>query len=191
MTNTKVTPIIIIGLLTAIAAAGLAVFTIEKGRYDLELREWRSKLLAAEDGESYQAWHYAAQYETFRTPLSNSLQEPRASSTYTSRRIWVKAFQRTDVKLIGRSQKYGNGAYQVTYIIGFNDRASEGLLRAVAADLPINVFQAAVRGEWHYLSVQCKVEKMDGPGDWIASDWKFAPITYNGDFPFVNVRGEQ
>jgi hypothetical protein len=33
--------------------------------------------------------------------------------------------------------------------------------------------ETVLNGEWHHLSAQFKVEKLDGAGDWIASDWRF------------------
>lgn len=103
----------------------------------------------------------------------------------------MKSFQRTDVKPIGKSQKFGNTTYQITSIIGFKDRVSRSMFDfLLRKNPPINVIQAALNGEWHHLTVQCKVEKMDGPGDWIGSDWKFSPIAYSGDFPFDKLKGE-
>jgi hypothetical protein len=187
----KITTGIIIGLLAVVAAGCWAVFVVEKGRQDSELRQLEAQRQAALESEAYGAWHHATRYETFRTSLANSQQEPQASSTFTSRDVWIKSFQRTDVKLIGKSQKYGNAIYQVTSIIGFNDRVSRGWFAVMLRkNPPISVIRAALNGEWHHLTVQCKVEKMDGPGEWIASDWRFSPLTYSGDFPFNKIKGD-
>jgi hypothetical protein len=72
--------------------------------------------------------------------------------------------------------------------MGFHDRASKEfatfLLRRDS-----RAFESAVQGVRKYLSVQSKVERLDG-GDWIASDYKFTPLSTPPDFSSEKIKGE-
>jgi hypothetical protein len=182
--------VISIALLAVTAVGTWAIFFVENGRRNLEVRQMEAQRQAALDNEGFSAWRHATRYDTFGTWLERSDHEPKRSTTYTDRTVWVKAFSKRDIKSAGKSQKYGNAVYLVTSTIAINDRSSKGLsdflLRAKA---PINEIQAAAQGEWHPLTMHCRVERLDG-GDWIASEFEFSLVASKPDFPFECVRGE-
>jgi hypothetical protein len=94
----------------------------------------------------------------------------------------MKSFQYSDVKPLGESQKYGNAAYHVSTILAMNERLSRGMLEAaIRSRTPSNVIHTALRGEWNSLTMQCRVERLDG-GEWIASDYKFSKAASKPDF---------
>lgn len=85
----------------------------------------------------------------------------------------------------GKSQKYGNTTYAVRSVVGLNDRLCGALLEnMIHMGAPYNLIHSGLVGDWHHFSVDCKIEKLDGPGEWVSSEWKFSPITYTSDFPF-------
>ena len=142
---------------------------------------------AALEAEAYSAWHYATRYETFWIPLTNSSEEPKHAVSLGNRTFWVKAFQRDDSKLLGRSAKYGNEAYSVRTILGFNDTLSKAMFEyALLNGAPTNVAYAS---EWHSLSMECRVEKLDS-SEWTASECHFSPVASKPDFPFELVKGQ-
>ena len=105
------------------------------------------------------------------------------------RSIWVKSFQRRDIQLLGKSQKYGNSAYRLNTTLEFHDTLSMTRIDiAIHNNVPTNVIAAGVQGEWHVLTMECKVEELDG-GEWIASEYKFSPSPNKPDFPFEKVKG--
>jgi len=180
----KIATAALIVLCLATATGCWLIYGIEYRRQGREMREVQARENSAVESEMYQAWHHATRYETFRDPLANSKLAPE-SQTLTARLVWSKAFQKSDVKLAGKSQKYGNASYQITSVVKVQNRVSANMLDAMLrTHAPDRIVQSSLDGDWYYLSMECKVERMDGPGDWIASDWKFSPITYGGDFPF-------
>jgi hypothetical protein len=185
----KIQSAVIILLCFATATAGWMIYDLERQRHDWELRDAGAREHAALEAEMYQAWHYATRYETFKVPLSNSEQQPKESKTFPARNVWIKAFQRKDVKPLGRSPKFGNATYEVNSIIGINDRVSKSFFEyLMSKNPPLGALRTAMNGEWHRISVRCRIEKMDGPGDWVAGEWKFAPTTYNEEFPAERVK---
>jgi hypothetical protein len=149
---------------------------VENERRNLELRQIEALHHAALDGEGLSAWTHATRHETFAGPLANSRQEPKPSDTFRDRKVWVKAFQKRDVKPAGISRTYGNVAYLVSTIVSFNDKASQELFDAMLRQhVPSNELFVAPQGEWHNLAMRCKVERLDS-GEWIASDFMFSPI---------------
>jgi len=154
------------------------IYTVEYQRLGRETREREVTERAALESEMYQAWHFAMRYEAFGGPLGRSKEWPKDTKPYDRRDVWVKSFQRSDVKTVRQ------------IIIGLQDRISDAIFRElVSRRAPISVFKSARSEVWHHLAVQCRAEKMDGPGDWIVSDWTFSPITYGGDFPFQLAKG--
>jgi hypothetical protein len=145
---------------------------------------------AALENEAHQAWRHATQYEIFGMPLSNSKECPKRNDTLSSRDVWVKAFQHSDVRSLGKSPKYGNAAYQLSTVVALHDTMSSGMVDIlVRRRAPDNVFHAAVQGEWSSLTMQCKVEQLDG-GEWFASEYKFTKLAAKPDFIFERVKGE-
>jgi hypothetical protein len=186
----KITTLIISVLLLAIAIGAWAIFFIESERKNLEVHQIEAARKATQENEAYQAWRHATRYETFWIPLLNSRQEPRRNDTLSNREVWVKSFQHSDVKSLGRSQKYGNATYQVSTIISMNDRLSRGSLEeALHSHVSSDVIFAAVQGQWSSLIVQCKVERLDA-GEWVASDYKFSRAAAKPDFAFEKVKGD-
>jgi hypothetical protein len=175
-------------VLLAVSATGIwAVFSVENERKNLELRQIEALHHAALAGEGLSAWRYATGLGTFAGPLANSHQEPKRSDTFRDRKVWVKTFQRGDIKPAGTSQTYGNVAYLVTTIISLNDKASEELFKAMLDQhVPSNELRVAAEGEWHNLTMHCRVERLDS-GEWIASGFTFSPIGNRPDFPFERV----
>jgi hypothetical protein len=178
----RITTGIVILLCLATAAGCWFIYGIEHQRDSRESREFQAKEQAALELEMYQAWHYATRYETFKNALRAHLEEEARTETVAdsvrsheaqkgNRRgrtsptefqdgaVWVKSFQRSDVKFAGKSSKYGNATYQVSSVIIWRTRDSEML----------------------FLSAQSRLEKMDGPGDWVAAEWKFGLIEYSSD----------
>jgi hypothetical protein len=185
------TPTVIVIVLLAITAVGAwATFSVENERKNFELRQMEAQRQTALDNDAFTAWKHATRYETFGSELENSPQQPKRNDTYTERTVWVKSFQKTDIKPSGTSQKYGNAAYLVSTVISINDKASHGLIEfMIRKSAPVNTIQAAVQGEWHVLTMQCKAERLDG-GDWITSDFKFSPVATKPEFPFERVKAE-
>ena len=183
MAKIAIATIVLLSLATATGC--WFVYALEYQRLGRETREIQATEQAALESEMYQAWHFALRYEAFRGPLVSSKEWPKDIKTYDRRDVWVKSFQRSDVKLAGKSEKFGNGSYLVTSTIGVQDRVSDAMFREMfRRRAPASVLDFARSEVWHHLSVRCKVEKMDAPGDWSVSDWTFSPITYSGDFPF-------
>ena len=186
----RITTGIIVGLLTFTAAGAWAIFAVENERKNFEVRQVEAARQSAQENEVHQAWRHATRYEIFYAPLLNSQQEPKRNDTLTNREVWVKSFQHTDVKSLGKSQKYGNAAYLVSTIVAVNDRISKGMLElALHSRASLNVINAAVQGEWNSLTMQCRVEQLDG-GEWIASDYKFSKAAVKPDFAFEKVKGD-
>ena len=177
-------------ILLAVTTVGVCgIFAVESQRKTFELHQLEAQRQVALQNEAYQAWRHATRYETFSSPLNNSNQEPKRDDTYRRREIWVKSFQRSDVRS-DVAPKYGNAAYRVSTTVAFNDAISKGqfevLLRSKATPVDIS---AALRGVWNSLTMQCKVEQLDG-GEWIASDYKFSTLAGKPDFPFEKVKGD-
>jgi hypothetical protein len=186
----KIATCIVVVLLVIVAAGSWAIFAVENERKQLELRQLEAQQQGTLEAEGYSAWRHSTRYDTFWIPLVNSRQEPKRNETLTSREVWVKSFQRPDIKAIGKSQKYGNAAYYVTTTVAFRDKLSKGMFDvALRSRVASDVVFAAAQGQWHNLTMQCKVERLDG-GEWIASDYKFSPIDNKPDFPFEQVKGD-
>jgi hypothetical protein len=175
-----------------IAACGSwATFAVEIERRNSDLRQLEMQRQAAMEAVAYSAWHHASRYETFWVALANSRQEPKRSDTLTERVVWIKSFQRGDVKALDKSQKYGNAAYRINTIIAFNDSLSKDTFERALINkaAPSNVLFDAFRGDWHTVTMECNVERLDG-GEWITDDYKFAPASGKPDFPFEKIKGE-
>ena len=175
-------------LLAIIAVGAWAIFSVENGRKNLELRQMEAQVQTALDSEILTAWKHATRYETFGSELEHSPQDPKPNTTYTDRIVWVKSFQRGDVKAAGISKKYGNAAYLVSSIIAINDKGSLEVIKfMLSKNAPASVIQAAAEGEWHVLTMQCRIDRLDG-GDLIASEFKLSPVASKPDFPFERVK---
>src|SRR5437016_566650 len=101
----KATTTIAILLLAVTALAAWAIFFVENDRKNLEVRQFEAQRRTVLENEEYSAWKHATRYDTFWSELTSSGQEPKRSDTYTERHVWVKAFQRADVKPVGISKK--------------------------------------------------------------------------------------
>jgi hypothetical protein len=123
-------------------------------------------------------------------PLVNSSQEPKRPSELSDRSVWVKSFQRSDVRLSGRSKKYGNASYAVNFVIGFHDRASASFAEYLSKHAKPEALDAAVVGQWRFLNVQCGAEKMDGPADWAVADYTFTPVSSKPDLPLQKLKSD-
>lgn len=186
----KTHAVITIVLLAITAVGAWAIFSVENERTHIELRQLEAQRQAVLDNEGFTAWKHATRYDTFGSELEHSPQEPKRNDTHTERSVWVKSFQKGDVKSAGISKKYGNAAYLVRSIIAINDKGSLGLIEfMMRKNAPISATQAAAEGEWHVLTMECKVERLDG-GDLIASEFKFSPIASKPDFPFERVKSD-
>ena len=189
----KTHAVIAIVLLAITAVGAWAIFSVEDERKNLELRQMEAQRQAVLASEGFAAWKHATRYETFWSALEHSPQKPKetgASTPSTTRNVWIKSFQRNDIKSAGTSQKYGNAVYLVSSVIAINDSGSEAFLEFLfKKHAPTSEQEAALQGEWHILTMQCKVERLDG-GDLIASDFKFSPVANKPDFPFERVRGD-
>jgi hypothetical protein len=161
MSKIATATLIVLCLITAVGC--WLIFGIEYQRQTRELREIQAGEQAALDSEMYQAWHYASRYETFGRPLEEFLRTTNTNAkgpekAYTlidAEVLWVKVFQRSDVRFVGKSRTYGNGSYAVTVSVGWE-----------VGPPKFTEFS---------LTAQCTLEKLDGPGDWAVGDWKFSP----------------
>ena len=143
---------------------------------------------AAANVEAHQAWLYATRYETFLAPLLNARMEPKRDMLHRS--IWVKSFQKSDVKSLGKSRKYGNEAYQVNGVIAFHDALSADMILKIGTHISAEQEDGLVKGVWTPISMQCTVEALDG-GGWTVSDYHFAPLSGNPDFPLEMVHEDK
>jgi hypothetical protein len=101
----KITTGIIIGLLVVVAAGCWGIFVIEKGRQALELRQLEAQRQAALESQAYGAWHHASRWQSLRIPLISASAEPKKPEGLSDRSVWVKSYQRPDVKSSGKSNK--------------------------------------------------------------------------------------
>src|SRR5471030_661107 len=124
----KTLAVVAIALLVVTTVGVWATFSVENERRNLELRQIDALHQAASDGERFAAWRHATRYETFWIHLDTSPQKPKRRVSSYDRSWFIKSFQKSDVKSVGRSQRYGNSMHLVNTVIAIQDIASLGLL---------------------------------------------------------------
>jgi hypothetical protein len=178
----KIAVATIVLLCLATATGCWLIYGIEHQRQEREMREAQVRELAELESENYQAWQHGMRYEIFADSLRQSKAWPKPSDAH-DRDVWIKSFEKSDVRCVGKSRRFGYASYEVNSTIGLHDRPVKSF-REFIIKHTTTYGLSALAGHWYHCAVHCRVEKMAGPDDWITSDWQFSPITYNGDFPF-------
>lgn len=159
----KITAVTGITLLAVQAVGFWALFAVGQQRKQVEVHQIEAATEAALAGQAHNAWTYATRYDTFFVELANSKQEPKKNEALGERDVWVTAYQRSDIKFAGKSAKYGNESYLVNTVVAFRDHFSESMMMAaVHSKMSEQMFFLGMRGMWQALTMQCKVERLDG-----------------------------
>ena len=128
------------------------------------------------EAESYEAWRYAAGWDSIRGKVSDKA--PKHNEVLNERDYHLRAFTRKDVAYMGKSPKTGNGQYRVEFLLAIHDRLAEEVLFHVVGSKGASKAnkEYAWSGEWNCLHVKCLADKMDAPTDWLVEDYAFSPV---------------
>lgn len=178
------------GLSAAIAIIAFLLVRSESERRQLQavVDDQRAAQL---DAAGYQAWLSATQYQRFWVQLANTSAQYRISHSnlFLQDSYYLKPYQRSDVRYVGRSTRTGNDSFEVSAIIGVRHEIPE-FMKPDYLNRKAVTAEEFRDGVWRYFAMKTVTHKMDAPGQWLTDTAVIVPSDYKIDLPMQKINSD-
>lgn len=172
----------------------IAIIALLLMRSDNERRQFQDEQHAAQvDAAGYQAWLSAIQYQRFWVQLANASAQYRIPrpDLFLQDSYYIKPYQRSDVRFVGRSTRTGNDSFEVSAIIGVRHEIPDYMKPDYLNRNSKGVTEEQFRdGVWRYFAMKMVTHKMDAPGQWLTDTAVIVPSDYKNDLPMQRINSD-